>query len=630
MNGFLSLRIVSMAVLAVAFGAVALAGAFKPTADVKRAEVPAEYKWRLDDIFKDVGEWEKVYKSVQNQIPMIGLCKGKLGVNPKQTLDCLNTYTNLRKTMDSLDAYSFQWWSVDMNLAEAQALKERATNLRSKLEQEASFIEPELQKVSATDWDRMVQSEKDLSVYNLWFRDLKRRQAHILDADRENMLAGILPMREGPYNVMNALSDSIPFPKIKDEEGKDVQLAFSTFPRYRASKNRDVRKEAVTRFFGTLVEYDDVYASSLATHVKGTSFEAKSRGYKSALDMSVDWDAVPVSVYENLINTTGEWMPKTLHRYVGMRKKILNLPEIHYYDLYSPLFDEKQSNFDYETSVKLVADALVPMGQDYLTILTDGMRPGSGWIDVYPNDGKKSGAYCNAAYGFHPFVLLNHMDDLDDTFTLAHEMGHAMHFFLSQQQQPYPLADAPIFLAEVASTFQEEMLLNDLLSKATTKEERLILLNKRVENIRLTITRQTMFAEFEMLIYREVESGGALTAERLNEIYGGLIRKYFGPGFSMDANDVVEWAYIPHFYYNFYVYKYSTGLMAAIVYSQRIAQKVPGSVEGFKKFLAAGGSDYPLAILKSSGIDFTSPEIVAETYKLFEKTLDEIDQLLAQ
>jgi len=268
------------------------------------------------------------------------------------------------------------------------------------------------------------------------------------------------------------------------------------------------------------------------------------------------------------------------------------------------------------------------MGQDYVAILTQGIEPGSGWTDVYPNKSKKGGAYCNGVYGTHPFVLLNYMNELDDVFTTAHEFGHAMHVSLAGQAQPHSVADAPIFLAEIASTFQEEMLLAHLLKKATGKEERLVLLNKRLENIRLTITRQTMFAEFEKLIHGEIEKGGALTAERLSEIYRGLIVKYFGPGFTLDANDEMEWAYIPHFYYNFYVYKYSTGLMAAIVFSQRIQEGKKGAWQQFVNLLRAGGSDYPLTILQKSGIDFTSPEIVQSTYDLFARTIDEMEELL--
>ncbi len=619
----------TLVLLSIAAGAIA-AGAFKPGANMARTDIPTAYKWDLSALFKDTAEWQKLYDDTAKQLGGLDLCKGKLGTDARQTLDCLETYVGFRKTLDRLESFGFQWWSVEMKDSNAQTLKEKASDLRAKLDEHASFIDPEMQKVPANTWEALVKKEPKLGAYNHYFKDLKRRQEHLLDSEREAMLAGTGPMREGPYTVMNALAQSVPFPSIKDEEGKEVPLSFSVFSRYRSSKSRDVRKAAVETFFGTLGNYQDVWAASLATSVKGAVFEAKARGYNSSLEMMTDVDAVPVSVYNNLLETTGQWLPKTLHRYVGLRKKLLGLQEIHYYDLYSPLFDGEGALYTYDQGTKLVEESLKAMGPDYLAILTQGMAPGSGWVDVFPGDGKKSGAYCNAAYGYHPFVLLNHMEDLDDVFTLTHEMGHAMHFYMAHQAQPYVTSDSPIFLAEVASTFQEEMLLSDLLKKAKTKEEKLILLNKRVENIRLTITRQTMFAEFEKLIHAEVEAGGALTAARLNELYLGLVKKYFGPEFTVDPTDQLEWAYIPHFYYNFYVYKYSTGLMAAIVFSQRIQAGNPGAIQGYKAFLASGGSDYPMAILSKSGIDFSSPEIVADTYKLFAKTLDEMEALLAQ
>ena len=483
-------------------------------------------------------------------------------------------------------------------------------------------------KVDTGRWSQMVTEKPELARFNHPFEDLKRRQQHLLSPREEALVALTLPMRDGPYYVMNALMEEADFPKVKDEKGNDVQLGPATFPRYRGSVSRDVRKAAVEAYFKTLYQYRTTLATSLATSVKGAVFEAKARGYASSLEMALDADNVPVSVYENLLSTTAANLPRTLHRYVELRKKLMKVDAIHYYDLYNPLFPDFSKEVPYSEAVALVKDSLAPMGAEYLAILDQGIQPGSGWTDVYPNKAKQGGAYCNGVYGTHPFVLLNYMNELDDVFTTAHEFGHAMHFYLSGKAQPHAVADAPIFLAEIASTFQEEMLLAHLLRKATSKEERLVLLNKRLENIRLTITRQTMFAEFEKLIHAEVEKGGALTAERLGEIYRGLIVKYFGPGFTIEPNDEMEWAYIPHFYYNFYVYKYSTGLMAAIVFAQRIQEGKKGAVQQFVNLLSAGGSDYPLTILEKSGIDFTSPEIVQSTYDLFSRTIDEMEELL--
>lgn len=604
--------------------------AFKPSGDMERKDVPEVKKWDLSAFYPSLEKWQESRDHVAREIASIAMCKGRLGKDAAETLICLDKVFGLRQEVSTLESYAFQLWSTDMLDGTAMELKDQASALSSQLAEAAAFVDPELQAVPTGDWNQMVEKQSNLSHYQFHFSDLKRVQKHLLGAAMEGLLALTAPMREGPYTIFNTLTQEMSFPSIKDEQGSEASMGYATFSRYRGSKDRNVRKAAVESFFGTLKKHENTLASSLATSVRGAAFEAKARGYQSSLEQSLDVDAVPLSVYTNLIETTRKNLPGTLHRYVTMRKKLMGLDEIHYYDMYSPLFEDSGQEFQYGQARQLVEESLKPMGADYLTILTQGMTPGSGWTDVYPNKGKKGGAYCNAAYGIHPFVFLNYMNTLDDVFTTAHEFGHAMHFFLSNQAQPYMTADASIFLAEVASTFHEEMLLSYLLSKAQTRKEKLVLLNKRIENIRLTITRQTMFADFEMKLHAELEKTGALTAARLNEIYGEIVRSYFGPDFTFDDHDVIEWAYIPHFYYNFYVYKYSTGLMAAIVFSQRVLAGKPGALEQYKNFLKAGGSDYPLSILNRSGIDFTSPAIVQSTYDLFAKTLDEMEKLLAE
>ena len=603
-------------------------GVKKPSADADRTKIPTDYKWSLNALFPNADEWEKSFAGVKGDISGIGMCKGKLGSSAKETLQCLDNIYEIKRRFDELSAFAFQWWSVLMSDNKRQQLREKATGLAAVFSEATAFVDPELMKISVARWDEMAKEEKGLAAYNFHFKDLKRRQKHLLDAEQEALLALTMPMREGPYFIMQAMTQDMVFPKIKDEEGKEVELNYASFSKYRGSKDRRVRKDAVNAFFSTLHHYRSTLGTSLATSVKGAMFEAKARGYSSSLEMSLDADNVPVAVYKNLLATTAENLPRTLHRYVALRKKILGLDEVHYYDMYNPLFPKMSKEYTYDDGLKLMEQSLKPMGGDYIAVLHAGAQPGSGWADDYPNKGKKRGAYCNAAYGTHPFVFLNYMNELDDVFTTAHEYGHAMHFYLSSQAQPYPTADASIFLAEIASTFQEELLLHHLLGQVTEKDARLILLGKRVENIRLTITRQTMFAEFEMLIHAEVESGGALTADRMHEIYLGLVKKYFGPEFVIDEFDAAEWAYIPHFYYNFYVYKYSTGLMSAIVFSKRILEGKRGALQQYKNLLAAGGSDYPLTILEKSGIDFKDKEIVQSTYDLFATTLDEMEELL--
>ena len=600
----------------------------KPSANAKRSELPADYTWDLGSLFDDAKQWQAAFDQLSGKLATIQLCKGKMGKNAQETLACLTNLYTLKNRLDELLAFAFQTWSVAMTEQLPQEIKEKAVGLSAKLTEIASFVDPELREISGKKWDKLVEKDAELAQYEFHYKDLKRREKHLLPPEQEALLALTLPMQEGPYNIMQAMTQEMDFPTIKDESGQEVMVNFATFPKYRGSKNRDVRKQAVNGFFSTLFRYRNTLASSLATSVKGAVFHARARGYSSSLEMSLDVDNVPVAVYETLLKTTGEKLPQTLHRYVAFRKKVLGIKEIHYYDMYNPLFPKMSREYDYDQALELMSTALKPMGDDYLAVLSAGMKPGSGWSDVYPHKGKKGGAYCNAAYGTHPFVFLNFMNELDDVFTTAHEFGHAMHFYLASEAQPYPTADSTIFLAEIASTFHEEMLLNYLLKNTKSDEEKIVLLNKRLENIRLTITRQTMFAEFEKLLHSEVESGGAITAERLNTIYKELLTKYFGPEFSIDDGDVIEWAYIPHFYYNFYVYKYSTGLMSSIVFTDRVLKAKPGALRQYQGLLRAGGSDYPLTILNKAGIDFTDSAIVASTYDLFSATLDEMEKLL--
>jgi len=364
--------------------------------------------------------------------------------------------------------------------------------------------------------------------------------------------------------------------------------------------------------------------------VKANIFNAKARNYGSALEASVDANAVPPAVYETLVRTVERNLPKTLHRYVELRKRVLGLSEIHYYDLYTPLFPAARQKASYPEGVAMTLEALKPLGKDYMKVIQTGLDPANGWVDVFPNVGKRSGAYCNASYRDHPIVFLNHMDELEDVFTLVHEFGHALHFHLSHQAQEFANADAPIFLAEIASTFNEELLLDHLLKKAKSRDERLNLLNKRIENLRTTIFRQVMFAEYELAIHREVEGGGALTSERMAEIYGMLVKKYYGPGYTFDADDGYEWAYIPHFYYNFYVYQYATGLISAIALSRPVLAGDAAAVKRYLHFLSSGGSDFPIPTLKAAGVDLTAPDSMQPAFDLFAATLDEIERTLAE
>jgi len=600
--------------------------AYVPDASRKRDQIPAELRWDTSVWYQDADAWEAARTAAEARLPEITAFRGKVTESTTSLRAALDTYYGVMKDVDRLNNWAFTGFSVDRTIDAAKGRADRAQALATKLTEAASFLEPEILALDPATLAAYRASEKGLAVYGHYLDDLMRRRAHVMSPALESQLALSGDLRAGPYSMVNALHQDLEFPTITDEDGREVKLAMANFPRYRGSKVRSVRQSAVGAFFGSLQKYARSLAASLDMGIKADVFVAKARGYDSALQASLDANAVPVSVYDTLLGTVERALPSTLHRYVALRKKILKLDDVHYYDLYNPLVPSVDKSVTYDDGVALIKASLKALGRDYVDLAAKGMTPGSGWTDIYPNEGKRSGAYCTAAYGVHPFVFLNYMDQLEDVFTTAHEYGHALHFHLTNQAQAYPNSNTPIFLAEIASTFNENMLLTHLLKQAKSRDEKLALLNKRLESIRTTIFRQVMFAEFEKALHAEVEGGGALTADRINELYGDLVKKYYGPDYTPDPSDAIEWSYVPHFYYNFYVYQYATGLMSAIALSQKVIRGDKGAVERYLAFLKAGNSDYPIETLKKAGVDFTTATPIDETMKLFAATLDELEK----
>ena len=630
-------RIQHMALIAVILTALVAAAAlateenapkpFTPSAAAERTEVPSMYKWDLSPLFAGNDEWLTAFAALVKDVPSLEACKGALGEGTAKVKECLDMATALTLRADRLGQYAFQVWSTDRRDPKAQELYEKSEYIAAKVASAQSFIEPELLELDAAALEAL-RTDASLSDYDHLIDDLARRKAHVLDKSGEAVLALTRALAGTPYTVLNSLQGETPFPVIQDAEGKDVELGFANFPKYRADTNREVRMAAVAAFFGGLEKFSKSYAASLAMKVKADVYIAQAQGYGSALEASLDADAVTMELYDTLLKVTHDNLPRTLHRYVKVKKKLLGLDEIHYADMYTPLFPDVKEAVPYAEALTLTLAAMQPMGEEYTGILEKGLDPKAGWADVYPNAGKKSGAYCTGHWGLHPYVFLNYMDELDDVFTTAHEYGHAMHFWYSQKNQPYVKSDSPILLAEIPSTFQEAMLMDHLIKSSKEKQRTMALLVKQLENIRLTVIRQVMFAEFEKLIHDEVESGGALTATRFSEIYEDLVKRYFGPDFTFDELDKYEWAYIPHFYYNFYVYKYATGLMAGFAFSGKILGGDKEIRDRFIEFLKAGGSDYPVETLKKAGVDLTDPEVMEETYELFARTLKKLEMLL--
>jgi oligoendopeptidase F len=604
--------------------------AYAPKGDAKRAEIPGEYRWNLSNLFADAKAWEIAYVQVEARLVGIAPFAGSLSRDAATIGACLDLVMDVKREVLRLGAYADADFTTDRTVPEAKARADRAQALFTKFDRDAAFVEPELLAMDPQRLKALVSGDKRLSKYVHYVDDLIRRRPHVLSKDQEKIIALSGDLRAAPQSIHGALEEDTVFPKIRDESGKEAALTFASFPRFRSSTNRDVRKAAVGAFLSTLKDHARSFAASLDAAVKGNVFVARARGYSSALEASVDDNAVPTAVYDTLIQVTEKNLPRTLHRYVELRKKLLKIDAVHYYDLYVPMFPSARSTATYPQSVSMVMESLKPMGKAYLDVMSKGLDPASGWVDVYPAAGKRPGAYCNAAYGEHPIVFLNHMDELEDAFTLAHEFGHALHFHLASTTQPFVDADAPIFLAEIASTFNEQLLLDHLLKKAKGRDERLYLLNRRLEGLRTTVFRQTMFAEFERSVHAEIENGGALTAERMAEIYGALVGKYYGPGFQKGPEDGYEWAYIPHFYYNFYVYQYATGLISSISLSTKVLAGDKKAVASYLAFLKSGGSEYPVQTLQRAGVDLTRPDAMQAAFDLFASTLDEIEKTVAQ
>ena len=489
-----------------------------------------------------------------------------------------------------------------------------------------SYIQPEILAIPTEELEKLQQSEQGLEHYRLLLEEITRYKPHTLSASEEAIMAQVSELASAPGKIFGMLNNAdIKFPMITNEKGEEVELTKGRYTQFMESKDRRVRKEAFEALYATYGKHRNTIAATLASVVKRDVFYARTRKYESALKASLFADNIDQSVYDNLIETVRDHLP-LMHRYVALRKKLLGLDELHMYDLYVPMVQEVEMEIPYEQAVSTIKEALQPLGEDYGKVLEEGFT--SGWIDVYENEGKTSGAYSWGAYTTHPYVLMNYQDNVNNMFTLAHEMGHALHSYYSNKTQPYTYADYRIFVAEVASTLNEALLMNHMLEKTTDKAERLYLINYYLEQFRGTLFRQTMFAEFEKLIHANSEKEVPLTADSLSEWYRELNVAYHGDEMIVDEQIDLEWARIPHFYNNFYVYKYATGFSAATALSKQILEEGHPAVERYLSFLKSGGSDYPLNLLKKAGVDMTSPQPIKDALAVFKDLLDELEELV--
>lgn len=594
----------------------------------KRSEVSSAYKWKLEDIYSSSSLWEEDYKKVRSLAIKLSEYKGLIGQSSAKLLECLNANTEMNRLFEKVYVFSQMKSHEDTTDAFYQGLADRADSLGTIISSANSFIVPEILEIPDDMLNKFINENKDLSFYSTYLEDIRRNRPHVLSASEEQLLAMAGEMANSPASIYNMINNAdIKFPTIRDEKGQDVELTKGRFIPFMESSERRVRKDAFDALYSTYKKQINTIASTLSANVKANIFNSRARKYSSAREASLFPDNVPLSVYDNLIEAIHENMG-LMHRYVSLRKKMLQLDELHMYDLYTPIVREVNMEIPFEKAVETVKQGLQVLGNQYIQDLEKGLA--SHWIDIYENEGKRSGAYSWGCYDSHPYVLLNYTPTLDNMFTLAHEMGHAMHSYYSNSNQEYIYAGYKIFVAEVASTLNEAMLMDYLLKNTSDKREKLYLLNHYMESFRSTVFRQTMFAEFEKIIHERAEAGEALTAELLSSIYHELNIKYYGPEIVVDNYIDYEWARIPHFYSSFYVYKYATGFSAATSLSQQIIQDGRPALDKYLEFLKSGGSDYPIELLKNAGVDMTSPAPVKDALKKFEEILNQFEELINQ
>jgi len=592
----------------------------------KREDINPKYKWKLEDIYENVAKWAEDFSKVKKLSAEIIKFKGTLCESAQNLLDCLIMQDDLMSTAETVFVYARM--KRDENNADpsSQAAADRAMALITEAGASSSFIVPEIISIPEDKIEKFMSELKGLSIYRQFINEILRQKKHILSEREEEILALSSEMAQAPKDIFGMLNNAdIKFPAIRDEEGNEVEVTKGRYISFLESRDRRVRKDAFEALYSSYEKLKNTLAASLINNIKKNKFYTTIRNYSSCLERSLDADNISTDVYNNLIDTINNNL-HLLHRYLKIRKRALKLDELHMYDLYVPIVDQPKKYIPYEDSLEIVTKGLRPLGNEYIGYLKKGFS--SGWIDVYETQNKTSGAYSWGAYKTHPYVLLNYQGTINDVFTIAHEMGHALHSYYTNMTQPYINSEYKIFVAEVASTVNESLLMRYMLDTTNNKKEKAYLLNHYLEEFRGTVFRQVMFAEFEKITHEKIEKGESLTAQSLCEIYRNLNKKYFGDEVIIDPQIDMEWSRIPHFYNSFYVYKYATGFSAATSLSSQILSEGSPAVERYINFLKSGCSDYPLELLKKAGVDLSVPKPVQDALNVFEATLDQLEEIL--
>lgn len=593
---------------------------------LKRSQVKVEDTWKVEDMYATVEDWKADLETVKKLADELAAFQGRMGDSAENLYQAMHLDDEIGRIGGMAYSYASRCSDVDTTNTENQALVMQVRTLFVSLGEKTAFMTPEILAIPEEKLEQFYQDKPELEVFRNTFNNILRRKAHMLSAEMEQLLASAGDISGTSDNVFSMFNNAdLVFPEITDENGEKVRLTHGRYVPFLESSDRRVREEAFKAMYSTYKSYRNTLAATYAGKLKAHWFYAKARKYNSCLEAAVDGTNVPANVYTNLIEAIHQNLDK-MHRYVSIRKKLLGVDELHMYDLYTPLVKEADVKIPFEQAKQTVYEALAPLGEEYRAVIKEGFE--NRWIDVYENEGKRSGAYSAGVYGVHPYVLLNHNDTLDNMFTLAHEMGHAMHSYLSNKTQPHVDSDYVIFVAEVASTCNEVLLMEHLLKNTDDKVQRAYLINHFLESFRGTVYRQTMFAEFELLTHQMCERGKSLTPDALSSVYYDLNKKYFGDDMVVDEDIAMEWARIPHFYYNFYVYQYATGFSAAVALANRILKEGQPAVEDYLKFLSGGCSKSPIDLLKIAGVDMTTPAPVNSGLEMFGRLLDEMEELM--
>lgn len=592
----------------------------------KRSEVKEEYTWDLSAMFASKEAWEEQLSACRTLTGELEAFEGKVTASAENLLAVLEKSADAEQKLELAFSYAERLFDQDQKNTAHQAMSQRMYTLYTDYSSRTAFIVPEILAADTDLLEQYIKEKPALALYRGQIQEIQRRKAHSLSSEMEKLVAMTGEMAQVPDQVFSIISNAdMVYPQITDENGETVRLSHGNFVPLEESADRRVRKDAFENFYSVYKQFANTLAGLYNGQVKQQIFYAKARNYPSTLEAAVDANNVPSKVYYNLVETVNKNMDK-MHRYVRLRKKCLGVDELHMYDIYTPMIADVAKKITFEEAKETVLKALAPLGEDYVAKVKEGFE--SRWLDVYENEGKRSGAYSAGAYGAHPFVLLNHNDTLDNMFTLAHEMGHAMHSYYSNENQPYIYAGYKIFVAEVASTCNEILLMEYLLANTEDQKERAYLLNHYLDSFKGTVYRQTMFAEYEMRSNAMVENGENLTADNLCALYLELNKKYYGPDMISDEEISYEWARIPHFYYNFYVYQYATSFSAAVAIAHEILEKGAPAVERYKEFLSGGCSKSPVELLKMVGINMEEATPIQNALDVFGEVLDEIETLI--